>query len=149
MKKYLINRARTFLFSTALPPYFAAQVRAALALARRADAERARLRALAAKLREDLRAAGWDMGKSASQIIPVMLGENDVAMRFAAKVGREGFAVRAIRPPTVPEGTARLRLSLNCLLKDDEIVRFVQAMASAREIMGAVGSKRAASAGGA
>jgi 8-amino-7-oxononanoate synthase len=149
LKNYLINRARTFLFSTALPPYFAGQIRAAVALARRADVERARLRAMGTKLREELRASGWDTGTSASQIVPVMLGENGVAMRIAAQVGREGFAVRAIRPPTVPEGTARLRLSLNCLLKDEEIVRFVQAMASARETMGAVGSKRVASAGGA
>jgi 8-amino-7-oxononanoate synthase len=149
LKNYLINRARTFLFSTALPPYFAGQIRAAVALARRADVERARLRAMGTKLREELRASGWDTGTSASQIVPVMLGENGVAMRIAAQVGREGFAVRAIRPPTVPGGTARLRLSLNCLLKDEEIVRFVQAMASARETMGAVGSKRVASAGGA
>src|SRR5271168_3447992 len=114
LKDYLVNRARTFLFNTALPPYFAEQIRAALDLARGADAERARLQAMSARLREDLREGGWNTGKSESQIVPVLLGENDVAMRIAAELGREGFAVRAIRPPTVAEGTARLRLSLNC-----------------------------------
>jgi 8-amino-7-oxononanoate synthase len=94
-------------------------------------------------LREDLRAGGWDTGKSESQIVPVLLGENDVAMRIAAELGREGFAVRAIRPPTVAEGTARLRLSLNCSLKDDEVARLARAMANAREMIGAVGGARA------
>ena len=143
LKKYLVNRARTFLFNTALPPYFAEQIRAAMALARRADAERARLRTMSAKLREDLRAGGWDTGTSASQIVPVLLGENDVAMRIASELGREGFAVRAIRPPTVAEGTARLRLSLNCKLKDEELARLVRSMAGAREMVGAGSGERA------
>ena len=63
LKKYLINRARTFLFSTALPTYFAEQIRTALAFARGADAERAKLRTTSAKLREDLRAGGWEFGE--------------------------------------------------------------------------------------
>jgi 8-amino-7-oxononanoate synthase len=142
LKKYLINRARTFLFNTALPPYFAEQIRAALALARGADVERARLRAISAKLREDLRAGGWDTGKSASQIVPVLLGENDFAMRIAAELGREGFAVRAIRPPTVAERTARLRLSLNCSLQENEVKRLVRAMTGAREVVGALSGER-------
>jgi 8-amino-7-oxononanoate synthase len=147
LKSYLINRARTFLFNTALPPYFAGQIRAALSLARAAEAERARLKTITTKLRENLRGGGWDTGKSASQIVPVMLGENDVAMRFAAELGRDGFAVRAIRPPTVPEGSARLRLSLTCALKDEELVRLMQAMARAREHMSADTHEQAASAG--
>jgi 8-amino-7-oxononanoate synthase len=143
LKTYLINRARTFLFNTALPPYFAEQIRAALSLARGAEAERARLMAMSARLREDLRAGGWETGKSGSQIVPVLLGENDVAMRIAGELGREGFAVRAIRPPTVAEGTARLRLSLNCSLKDDDVARLVRAMAGARELVGAISGQRA------
>ncbi len=143
LKKYLINRARTFLFNTALPPYFAEQIRAALALTRSADAERARLRAMSARLREVLRAGGWNTGKSASQIVPVLLGRNDVASQIAAKLTREGFAVRAIRPPTVAEGTARLRLSLNCSLKDDEVARLVLTMTGAREMVGAAAGARA------
>jgi 8-amino-7-oxononanoate synthase len=142
LKKYLMNRARTFLFNTALPPYFAEQIRAALALARNADTERVRLRGMSTRLREDLRAGGWDTGKSASQIVPVLLGENDVAMRIAAELVREGFAIRAIRPPTVVEGTARLRLSLNCALRDGEVARFVRAMVGLREVVGAVSGAR-------
>jgi 8-amino-7-oxononanoate synthase len=96
---------------------------------------------MSTRLRQDLRESGWDTGKSASQIVPVLLGENDVAMRIAEELAREGFAVRAIRPPTVAEGTARLRLSLNCGLKDEELAGFVRAMAGAREMVGAVGGE--------
>ena len=70
-------------------------------------------------------------------------GRNDVASQIAAKLTREGFAVRAIRPPTVAEGTARLRLSLNCSLKDDEVARLVLTMTGAREMVGAAAGARA------
>jgi 8-amino-7-oxononanoate synthase len=141
LKAYLINRARTFLFNTALPPYFAAQVRKAVELARGADAERARLLANSIRLRAALQAGGWDTGASASQIVPVMLGDNSAATRVAGELERGGFAVRAIRPPTVPEGSARLRLSLTCKVTDAELSLLARALGNAR------GQRAAASAG--
>jgi 8-amino-7-oxononanoate synthase len=147
LKNYLINRARTFLFSTALPPYLAAQIGTAVLLARSADAERARLKTVASKLREELRSAGWGIARSESQIVPVILGENEAAIRFTEELGREGFAVRAIRPPTVAPGTARLRLSLTCALTDDQIVRLVPAMARAKEKLDTGTRENVASAG--
>jgi 8-amino-7-oxononanoate synthase len=147
LKNYLINRARTFLFSTALPPYMAAQIGTAVRLARSADAERTRLNSMAAKLREELRAAGWGIAKSESQIVPVILGENETAIRFTEELAREGFAVRAIRPPTVAPGTARLRLSLTSALTDDHIARLVQAMTRAKENLSIGARESAASAG--
>jgi 8-amino-7-oxononanoate synthase len=149
LKNYLINGARTFLFNTALPPYFAAQIRAALGLARSAESERARLKLISANLCAALRADGWNTGNSASQIIPVMLGDNNMAMTLATELERDGVAVRAIRPPTVPEGTARLRISLTCALKDEELLKLTQAMASARENLNAAAHGQAISAGGA
>ncbi|MFZ0821131.1 MAG: 8-amino-7-oxononanoate synthase [Candidatus Acidiferrales bacterium] len=131
LKRILINRARTFLFNTALPPYFAAQIRTALGLARAADAERARLISIARALRYSLREAGWDTGASTSQIVPVMVGDNAAANRMAAKLAGKGFAIRSIRPPTVPEGTARLRISLTCRLRDEELARLSDAMSDA------------------
>jgi 8-amino-7-oxononanoate synthase len=128
LKNYLINRARTFLFSTALPPYFAAQIRAVLKLARAADAERVRLARNAEQLRAALRTSGWDTGTSTSQIVPVLLRENEIATRVAAELSQSGFAVRAIRSPTVPKGSARLRLSLTCPISDDQLARLAQAM---------------------
>lgn len=112
LRQFLINRARTFIFSTALPPYFSAHVRAGWELAARADAGRARLFANAELLRGELRARDFDLRGSESQIVPVVLGENERAVAVAEQLRARGFGVRAIRPPTVPPGTARLRLSV-------------------------------------
>lgn len=128
LRQYLVNRARTMIFSTALPPYLAQQIRAALRLARRADAERARLLALSSELRARLQRAGFNTASSDSQIVPVILGANDRALRSAARLEGAGFAIRAIRPPSVPPGTARLRISLNADLPPDTAERIVSAL---------------------
>jgi 8-amino-7-oxononanoate synthase len=132
LKAYLINRARTFLFNTALPPYFAAQVHKGVELTQGANAERVRLAANSIRLRAALQAGGWNTGASASQIVPVMLGENSVATRISGELERAGFMARAIRPPTVPEGSARLRLSLTCKVTDAELSLLAKALGNAR-----------------
>jgi 8-amino-7-oxononanoate synthase len=129
LKQYLVNRARTFIFSTALPPYFAAQIAKAVEIAADADAERERLQVLSNFLREQLRAAGFDTGTSDSQIVPVLLGGNDAAIHYADALQRHGFAVRPIRPPTVPEGTSRLRLSVTTKLSEEALDRLVKVLA--------------------
>jgi 8-amino-7-oxononanoate synthase len=128
LRDYLINHARPFIFSTALPPYCAAQVREALALVAAADAERVHLRDLSRHLRARLRAAGFNIGTGETQIVPIILGANDTALRFAAAANAAGFAIRAIRPPTVPAGKARLRVSLNAGLSISDLERFANAM---------------------
>jgi 8-amino-7-oxononanoate synthase len=133
LKDYLINRARTFIFSTAMPPYLARQIQAALELARAADRQRSHLREIAALLRGELTARGFDCGTTASHIVPVILGSNESAVHFAAELQRSGFAVRPIRPPTVPAGTARLRFSLTSRITHDDIRALVRAMDAARE----------------
>ncbi len=132
LKNFLVNRARTFLFNTALPPYFAAQIHSALRLARGADAERARLVQMSRALRSQLREAGWDSGASETQIVPVIIGGNAAASRMAAELENKGFAIRAIRPPTVPAGTARLRISLTCRLREGELAQLCDAMKETR-----------------
>jgi 8-amino-7-oxononanoate synthase len=112
----LINRARTFIFNTALPPYFASQVSAGMHLAADADSERAHLSRISAFLRNELERNGFDTAGSSSHIIPVVLGSNDTALAFASRLQARGYGIRAIRPPTVPPGTARLRLSLTARL---------------------------------
>lgn len=131
LKRFLVNRARTFIFSTSPPPYMAHQIRAALRLARQADDRRARLFSLADALRARLKELGFDTGRSNSQIIPVMLGSNDSALRAAEALRRAGFAIRAIRPPTVAPGTARLRISFNAGLSETDCERLIQALAGA------------------
>ncbi len=133
VKQFLINRARTFIFSTAMPPYFAYQISAALRIAASADLERCSLTEVAESLRALLREAGFNTGTSSSQIIPVMLGDNEVALYFAAELRRNGFAVRAIRPPTVSPGTSRLRLSLTTKITREQVNELVGVMTAARE----------------
>jgi 8-amino-7-oxononanoate synthase len=133
LKDYLVNRARTFIFSTAMPPYFARQIQAALALARAADSDRAHLREISTRLRDDLTARGFDCGTSATHIVPVILGSNESAVHFAAEIQRSGFRVRPIRPPTVPAGTARLRFSLNSRITFEQVHALVAAMEAARD----------------
>jgi 8-amino-7-oxononanoate synthase len=133
LKQYLINRARTFIFSTALPPYVAAQMRAAIPIVAAADPQRAHLAALGKHLRARLQAAGFDTAHSDSQIVPVLLGTNERAVGFATKLCDAGFAVRAIRPPTVPQGTARLRLSLHAGMSLALLDNLVDALVRVRE----------------
>lgn len=133
LKEYLVNRARTFVFSTAMPPYIAGQISAALAIAWNAGAERDHLTRIASLLREELVARGFSCGASETHIVPVMLGTNEMALHIASELQRAGFGVKAIRPPTVPEGTARIRLSLTSRITTDEILRLIEAMDAARK----------------
>jgi 8-amino-7-oxononanoate synthase len=133
LKQFLVNRARPFIFSTALPPYIAAQMRAAVRIAAAADADREKLQALSAHLRARLQSEGFDTARSDSQIIPVMLGENERALAVASRLAEDGFAVRAIRPPTVPAGTSRLRLSLTVKHTTGMLDRLADSLVRARE----------------
>jgi 8-amino-7-oxononanoate synthase len=136
LQKYLINHARPFIFSTAPPPYLAAQVSAAVRIALAADSERDHLRNLAAHLRARLRESGFDTARSDSQIVPVLVGENEAALALATRLCEDGFAVRAIRPPTVPTGTARLRLSLTVKHTIEMMDRLGDSLVRARDEAG-------------
>lgn len=106
----LINRARPFIYATAPSPLMAAVVRRALQLLQSAPDRRAHARALRAHANACARAIG--LAPSNSQIIPVIFGAENAASTAAQKLQEAGFDLRAIRPPTVPKGTARLRLSV-------------------------------------
>lgn len=133
LRDHLINHARTFIFSTAMPPGMAGQIRAALKLARGMDAERAALRERAWQFAAGLREEAWDLSGSTTQIVPAIVGSNEQATSAAEYLQCEGFAVRAIRPPTVPEGRARLRFSLTARISAEELARLHQCMAMWRE----------------
>jgi 8-amino-7-oxononanoate synthase len=108
---YLVNRARPFIFSTAPSPLMAVAVCAAIDRIAGGDDLRARLLDLRAEA-NDVICGRLGLPHSRSQIIPVILGEDRRTMAVAAKLQASGFDVRGIRPPTVPAGTARLRISL-------------------------------------
>jgi 8-amino-7-oxononanoate synthase len=118
---HLVNHARSFVFSTAVPPVLAAGLRAGLALA---QAQRPLVTALhqrAARFRDQLQQAGLQTGPSVSCIVPVLLGSNERALWVAQRLQAQGLDVRAVRPPTVPVGTARLRLCVRMPLLSEEL----------------------------
>lgn len=108
---YLINRARGFIYSTAPSPLMAAAVREALKIVADEPQRRADFDELRGFANETL-AATLGIEGSGSQILLVMIGDNASAMRIAKRLRSEGYDIRAIRPPTVPEGTARLRIAI-------------------------------------
>ncbi|MBW2190987.1 MAG: 8-amino-7-oxononanoate synthase, partial [Deltaproteobacteria bacterium] len=119
------NRARSFVYSTAPPPLLARAAIAALTLVRGADAARESLLSHADKLRSELRLLGFEVPDGDSQILPVLIGENDRTMRLSAKLLEQGIFVQGIRPPTVPEGTARLRLTAMATHRPEHIDRAI------------------------
>jgi len=123
--EWLVNRARPYVFSTATPAAAAAAALAALEIVAAEPERREGLLARAAALRERLAAQGWDTGRSASQIIPVIVGRPERAVELSRRLHRRGLYVPAIRPPTVPEGEACLRVSLTSAHTPEMVDRLV------------------------
>ncbi|MDZ7620695.1 MAG: 8-amino-7-oxononanoate synthase, partial [Patescibacteria group bacterium] len=109
---WLVNRARPYVFSTAMPAPVAGAALAALDIVRTEAEPRRRLLERAAELRQRLHQLGWNVGASTSQIIPVIVGHPAQAVAMAARLLEQGFFVPAVRPPTVPDGESCLRISL-------------------------------------
>lgn len=109
---YLLNKARSFIFTTGLPPAVVASVGAALEVAQAESWRRVDLLAKAAWVRAELMKAGFNLLGSASQIIPVLVGDNETALKFSALLQDANILAVAVRPPTVPPKTARLRLTI-------------------------------------
>jgi len=115
MREALIHKARSFIYSTALPPAMVGAALGALTVLGENPRWGEELLVRATGFRERLRALGLDTGASQSQIIPVMVGDNARAIRLHARLLNAGILAVAIRPPTVPRGTARLRFSVSLL----------------------------------
>ncbi|SIO08646.1 8-amino-7-oxononanoate synthase [Singulisphaera sp. GP187] len=127
---WLINRARPLIYSTALPPPAAAAASQALAIARAEPWRRERLHAMSLRLRQALMASGLDVGASAGPIVPVLIGSPQKTLELAERLRDRGFLIPAIRPPTVPDGTARLRIGLSAAHHDEDISRLIDALTS-------------------
>lgn len=110
---FLIQRARPFIFSTAPPPAMADALDASLDVIKHEPKRRSRLRELSLRLRGLLSEHGINIGSGSSQIVPVMIGDTRHTVQVAELLQAHGYDVRAIRPPSVPNGTSRLRLSVN------------------------------------
>jgi len=128
--EWLVNRARPYVFSTAGPAALAAAAMAAMDIVVNEPERRRQLLVRAEGLRKELASMGWNVGASAGQIIPVIVGEADRAVRLSVRLRDEGFFVPAIRPPTVPEGEACLRISLTAGHTEEMIAALAAAMQS-------------------
>jgi 8-amino-7-oxononanoate synthase len=130
--EWLINRARPYIFSTAAPAAMVAAALVALQIVRDEPDRRRQLLRRAESLRRQLLQQGWDVGKSASQIIPLVVGEPGRAVELAAALRQRGLFVPAIRPPTVPEGESCLRISLTWGHTEAMIEELVEALGDLR-----------------
>ncbi len=136
MSRYLVNAARTFIFSTALPPPAVAAALTALDLLLERPERVQRLAANAAVLRRELEREGFDVAGSATQIIPLLVGDAGLAMTMCEAALKRGVFAQAIRPPTVPAMTSRLRLSVMATHREAEMVRAARALGSAAREVG-------------
>jgi len=126
--EWLVNRARPYIFSTAMPAAAAAAAVAALDIVRDEPTRRTELLARAERTRRRLVEQGWNVGPSASQIIPIILGEPERAIRLSKQLYERGFYVPVIRPPTVPQGESCVRLSLTWAHSAKMIDRLIDAL---------------------
>ncbi len=130
MRDYFVNTCGPFIYSTALPPGVCGAISAAVALVQTEELSESReaLLSKSARFAHDLRSLGFDTGNTVTPIVPVMLGDAGLALRISQGLLERGFLVVAIRPPTVPEGGSRLRISLNAAHTEEDVSRLLEAL---------------------
>ena len=133
IRDYLVNHAGEFIYSTALPPAAAAAAEAAVERVRALAPEQGRWQDSSREFRRELAAAGWSAPDGDSPIVPIRLGNEDQALGLAEALRRDGIQTAAVRPPTVPAGTSRLRLSLKRTLRPEDCRRVIAAMGKWRD----------------
>lgn len=121
LRDWVINYCAAFIYSTAVAPPVLGAIDAALDLLPGKEVQRQEVAQMAAHLRHRLQDAGFETGQSSTQIVPFMVGDNEASLRIASHLRKEGIFATAIRPPTVPQGTARLRLALHAGLSRNDI----------------------------
>ncbi|HTP49286.1 MAG TPA: 8-amino-7-oxononanoate synthase [Anaeromyxobacteraceae bacterium] len=133
---WLTSRCRTFVFTTALPPSACGAAIAALDVLREEPGRRQRLRELSTRMKDGLEWLGFPMERVVAPIFPVVLGEEERSLAASRALRERGFFVRAIRPPTVPRGTSRLRVSLTAAHTAEQVDGF---LSSLRDVLEEVG----------
>ncbi|HZN63455.1 MAG TPA: 8-amino-7-oxononanoate synthase [Planctomycetota bacterium] len=122
------SKARSYIYTTASPPAVAEAGQAAVGLVREAHAARRRALALADRLARGIRSLGYAVRESPAPFLPVVLGSEERALEVAGDLWEKGFLVPAIRPPTVPKGTCRLRISVTALHNEEHVDALVSAL---------------------
>ncbi|WP_265949419.1 8-amino-7-oxononanoate synthase [Dechloromonas sp. A34] len=126
--EYLLQRGRSYIFTTAAPPAVACALSRSLQLIRDGDALRANLMARLGQLRDGLAGLPWRLLPSATAIQPLIVGANAAAVQLSTALWERGLWVPAIRPPTVPKDTARLRISVSAAHTEADIARLIDAL---------------------
>jgi 8-amino-7-oxononanoate synthase len=121
VKDYLVNKARSLIYTTALPPLVIMQTYYNWMQVRDSVDKRAYLRELAQGFRSALQSKGLSIGESESQIVPILIGQNETTLAFAERLQLRGIIAVPIRPPTVPENTARIRFTLTAAHQQSDI----------------------------
>jgi len=129
--EHLVNEARSYIYTTAMPPALAAAARAALRRVIEDEWRREHLQTLIGYFREGAVKRGLDLMDSDSPIQPMPIGDSGAALQVAASLGQQGFLVVAMRPPTVRPGTARLRITLSAAHKTTQLDALLDAVAKA------------------
>jgi 8-amino-7-oxononanoate synthase len=124
----LINHARSYVYTTASPPALASALLESLQQIANGDELRGHLQRLIAQLRSGLRGLPWSVMPSATAIQPLLVGGNHAAMKLSAALRERGIWVAAIRPPTVPQGTARLRITLSAAHRAADVTRLLESL---------------------
>ena len=133
---WLVNRARSFIYTTAIPPAMAAAVLAALDIVEQEPERRQQLWNNTRVLADGLRSLGYTLGATRSQILPVIIGEARATMVVAHAILQRGVFAHGIRPPTVPEGTSRIRVTPMATHTQDQLSRTLDAFAAAGKEIG-------------
>ncbi|MEO8169560.1 MAG: 8-amino-7-oxononanoate synthase [Oxalobacteraceae bacterium] len=126
--EWLMQRARSYIFTTAASPIVAATLFKSLKLIEQGDALRSHLQLLIERLHNGLKDTSWQLLPSPTAIQPIIIGENAAALRCAAALAEQGIWIPAIRPPTVPKGTARLRITLSAAHSTAQLDRLIDAL---------------------
>jgi 8-amino-7-oxononanoate synthase len=132
----LVNTARPFIFSTALPPSAVAAALAALELIEARPGRIDRLRRNGDLMRRELAAAGLDPGESRTHILPIVVGDEDSAVELCERALERGVFAQAIRPPTVPAGTSRLRITVMATHREGELRQAANVIGTAARDLG-------------
>ncbi len=126
----ILNFGRAYIYSTSVPPGVAAAIQASVSIMRAEPQRQQRVRDLAKKVRSGLLGAGWKLPPGDSPIIPLIVNEESRALAMSARLAEKKLLVQAVRPPTVPRGTSRLRVTLSCEHSDSEVDGLLEELAN-------------------
>lgn len=132
---YLIQKARSYVYSTPAPPALSATLAASVSLIEQGDDLRQHLRHLITTLKQNLRLGKWQLMPSETAVQPLVVGSNQAALALSEHLQKQGILVPAIRPPTVPVNTARLRISLSAAHSEQDVIKLAQAINEAEKVL--------------